>query len=67
MQDTKGYREEYLLKIPVYESLGKNLCSALELILFENKIDFLKIYYRVKELDSFMAKIERKVWSDSTR
>ncbi|MFI5140829.1 MAG: GTP pyrophosphokinase family protein [Bacteroidia bacterium] len=63
MEKAESYREEYLLKTPIYEGLGKNLCAALELILHENKIDFLKVYYRIKGLDSFIEKIDRKEYT----
>lgn len=60
MDNPKEYKENYLTRIPEYENLGKNLSSAIELLLEENKLDFLKVYYRIKEVDSFIEKIARK-------
>jgi len=60
MKTTEEYKEEYLLKMPIYEKLGDNLCESIELILQAAKIDNLKVYYRIKDVDSFIEKIERK-------
>jgi len=60
MKTNDNYREDYLLKIPIYEKLGKNLCESIELILQESKLAYLKVYFRVKDIDSFIEKIERK-------
>lgn len=50
--------------IPKYKSLGENLVNAIEIILNDNKVQYLKVYYRVKEIDSFVGKIERKNYKD---
>jgi len=63
MQKSNDYKENYLTRIPIYENLGKNLCSAIELILEENNIDYLKVYYRIKDVESFIEKIDRKKYN----
>lgn len=47
-----------------YEKLGLNLSQAFELLLKENDIQFLSIYYRVKDIDSFIKKIESKKYEE---
>lgn len=50
--------------VPKYRSLGENLVNAIEIILNDNKIKYLKVYFRVKEVDSFVGKINRKHYDD---
>lgn len=49
---------------PKYENLGKNLVQALKLLLDKNNIKYVSVYYRVKELASFLEKIERKEYEN---
>ena len=58
------YQELYNTSFDSYNNLGKNLVQALEILLTNHKIRFLTIYYRVKELDSFLDKIDRKAYTD---
>lgn len=53
-------KEQFQNNKVLYERLGKNIVEALKTFLHENNISFLDIYYRVKEIDSFCEKIERK-------
>ena len=48
---------------PLYEKLGKNVIQAIETFLYEANIDYLNITYRIKEVESFLEKIERKDYS----
>ncbi|OOL09760.1 hypothetical protein BHL37_23375 [Bacillus cereus] len=50
--------------IPKYNKLGINLTQAIELLLEEHSIQYLKVYYRIKESDSFMGKSDRKRYID---
>ncbi|KXY68598.1 hypothetical protein AT261_10310 [Bacillus cereus] len=50
--------------IPKYNKLGINLTQAIELLLEEHSIQYLKVYYRIKESDSFMGKTDRKRYID---
>lgn len=51
---------QYKNQIPKYEKLGLNISQALDLLLKENNIPTLSINYRIKNLNSFEQKIERK-------
>lgn len=53
-------KTEFENKIVEYESLGKNVVESLRILLNSNKIKNLSIYFRVKDVDSFLEKIERK-------
>lgn len=64
MEDVERYKEDFIAKRPFYENLGSSLCVALELIFQENQIDYLSVYHRVKETDSFEEKIQRKKYDD---
>lgn len=56
----KGYEEV----CPKYERLAKNLREALEIFLDEKGIDYVGVFYRVKEFDSFWDKMRRKGYSN---
>lgn len=43
-----------------YDSLGKNVVESIRILLEQNEIKNLSIYYRVKDVNSFLEKIERK-------
>jgi len=43
-----------------YENLGRNVVESIRILLEKKKIKFLSINYRVKELNSFLEKIQRK-------
>ncbi|MCL3782747.1 hypothetical protein EMN47_20360 [Prolixibacteraceae bacterium JC049] len=47
-----------------YDLLGANLTSVLKNILKENSLDFLSVNYRVKDINSFLQKIDRKKYKD---
>lgn len=54
------YKIDFEKKKPFYDRLGKNVKQALETFLIEKQISFLAVNYRIKKLDSFLEKIERK-------
>ncbi|WP_234572819.1 GTP pyrophosphokinase [Rhodohalobacter sp. 614A] len=56
--------EKYNSVYGQYEKLGLNLSQVFELLLNENDIQFLSVYYRVKDIDSFIKKIEQKGYQD---
>ncbi|MFC4262646.1 GTP pyrophosphokinase family protein [Ferruginibacter yonginensis] len=58
--DTNQVSYQYSEVIDKYQKLGQNIVQALELFLNEKEISFLSIYYRVKDKNSFLEKIERK-------
>lgn len=43
-----------------YDSLGKNVVESIKILLEQNEIKSLSIYHRVKYVNSFIEKIERK-------
>jgi putative GTP pyrophosphokinase len=47
-----------------YEKLGLNISQAIELLLNEEKIPYLSIDYRTKDVDSFVGKIQRKSYKN---
>lgn len=53
-------KHNYDIKKPFYDRLGKNVKQAIETFLIEENISFLTIDYRIKKLESFNEKIERK-------
>jgi putative GTP pyrophosphokinase len=53
-------KDDFISRIPIFEKLARNLSSAIELLLEENGIDYLKVYHRIKDVDSFLEKITRK-------
>jgi putative GTP pyrophosphokinase len=57
-------REKILELLPKYENLGKNLVQAIKLLLDNNNIRYVSVYFRVKELTSFLEKVERKGYDD---
>jgi len=57
LEKLKGTYENQL---PKYDKLGSNVTEALEILLDEHSIQYLKVYYRIKETDSFIGKIDRK-------
>jgi len=58
--DFDELRIEFEKKIDSYDSLGKNVAESLRTLLALEEIKNLSIYYRVKDTDSFLEKIERK-------
>lgn len=46
--------------MPKYNKLGSNITQAIEMLLEEHSIQYLKVYYRIKEEKSFIEKIDRK-------
>ncbi|MCB0538469.1 MAG: (p)ppGpp synthetase [Ignavibacteriae bacterium] len=45
---------------PFYIRLAKNIKEALETFMLEANISYLTVTYRIKDIDSFIEKIERK-------
>jgi putative GTP pyrophosphokinase len=64
MKENIEIRRKFTDLLPLYERLGKNVIEALETFLNEHIIGFLAISTRIKSLDSFVEKIERKNYSD---
>lgn len=58
--DFNQLRTEYENKINQYNSLGKNVVESIRILLHLAKIKNLSIYFRVKDVDSFLEKTERK-------
>ncbi|SCC71813.1 GTP pyrophosphokinase [Acinetobacter albensis] len=59
MSNTK-FSDEFKKLKPNYEKLGSNVQQSLEIFLNEQDIPYLSIKNRVKELQSYLEKIERK-------
>ncbi|MCH7332073.1 GTP pyrophosphokinase [Acinetobacter modestus] len=59
MSNTK-FSDEFKKLKPNYEKLGSNVQQSLEIFLNEQNIPYLSIKNRVKELNSYLEKIERK-------
>lgn len=59
MSNTK-FSDEFKKLKPNYEKLGLNVQQSLEIFLNEQDIPYLSIKNRVKELNSYLEKIERK-------
>lgn len=53
-------KQEFTERALKYDILGKNVVESIRLLLEKNKIKVLSINFRVKELISFLEKIERK-------
>ena len=62
--ENDGISQEFLANLPKYRHLASNLASALTLLLEENDIKFLSISSRVKDIESFLEKIERKGYEE---
>lgn len=60
LDELEYLKEKYLDLEPLYHKLGMNIQQALELFLTEEEINFLTINYRIKELNSFLGKVQRK-------
>lgn len=54
----------YFSLYPSYLRLGENVKDALENFLIEKKIETVSVKYRIKKLDQFLEKIERKKYSN---
>ncbi|HXX33221.1 MAG TPA: hypothetical protein VEM15_01985 [Thermodesulfobacteriota bacterium] len=62
----KECRDWYASLRPTYESLTHTVCAMLEGLLKEKHIDYLSVYGRAKNIDSFTGKIRRKHYGDPT-
>ena len=62
--DKSKISEKYNTFLSKYKKLGLNLTQAFELILKENEIPYLSINYRIKNIESFLGKIERKSYEN---
>lgn len=58
------YTQQFLEKEKLYESLGRNIVESIKILLTTSKIPILSIYYRVKSIESFLEKIDRKAYAD---
>ncbi|CAL2101445.1 (P)ppGpp synthetase [Tenacibaculum sp. 190130A14a] len=67
---SKNSLEEHVYKLKYdqekqqYDNLGNNVVNALKKFLDDNNIGYLEIYYRVKDTNSFLEKIDRKNYED---
>jgi|JI61114C2RNA_FD_contig_31_8226774_length_1310_multi_3_in_0_out_0_1 putative GTP pyrophosphokinase len=59
-----SYKDHLEEKIDNYDNLGKNIVQALELLLTNSNIKFVSIYYRIKSIESFIEKVERKFYDN---
>jgi len=59
-REIKKIREKFNNLRPLYKRLAENIKQALETFLQEENISFLTVTYRIKDIDSFIEKIERK-------
>lgn len=62
--DKETLRKEYANLYPNYERLAVNLKQALEIFLKEAGIDYVGVFYRTKEFDSFCDKVENKCYDE---
>ena len=62
--DNNSTLEKYKEIISKYDNLGQNISQALQLLLKENNITYLSVYYRVKEIESFSNKVAKKGYID---
>lgn len=58
--DINQNREIFLSQVKIFERLGNNMQEALTTFLADAEINILAVTYRIKEVDSFIEKIERK-------
>ncbi len=58
--NTSIIEQQFNDKKDYYESLGSNVSQALNIFLKEEKIPFLSVTYRTKDMGSFVEKIKRK-------
>lgn len=56
--------EKYKIMKPKYEKLGFTVVEIIKDLLHKNNIDVLLVYYRTKEEESFLEKIERKEYKN---
>jgi len=52
--------QTYFSKYPLYLRLGENIKEAVENLLIEKGIETISVNYRVKKLEQFLQKVERK-------
>lgn len=55
----KNIKVDYENLMPKYDKLGASISQAVEMLLDEYSIQYLKVYYRVKESSSFIGKMDR--------
>lgn len=56
--------QTYFSKYPLYLRLGENIKEAIESLLIEKEIETISVNYRVKKLEQFLQKIERKKYTN---
>lgn len=56
--------QTYFSQYPLYLRLGENVKEALENFLTEKKIEIVSVNYRIKRLEKFLQKIERKKYDN---
>lgn len=57
-------KENYIELSKKYKTLGANIEQAIKIFLDEEKISYLTVYHRVKDVDSFVEKIDRKGYEE---
>ena len=62
--DIQIIKNQFQSKLSTYENLGKNVIESIRILLEEANIKVLSLYFRVKEVDSFLEKIERKTYEN---
>lgn len=65
--NTNAHREWYEAQRPIYDSLAHVVQNTLVTLIKTAKIDFLSITPRVKEVDSFLEKIDRKSYQNPAK
>lgn len=57
-------KEQFISDLDLYENLGKSLVDTISVLLKKSELDILSVSYRVKEINSFLGKMERKSYKD---
>lgn len=58
--ENQNIKENFIEVSKKYEALGSNVVQALKIFLDREGISYLTVYYRVKDINSFIEKIDRK-------
>lgn len=56
--------QTYFSQYPLYLRLGENIKGAIESLLVEKETEIASVDYRVKKLEQFLKKIDRKKYTD---
>lgn len=65
-KNTEELKKDFFSKENDYKILGENIKMNLESLLNTNKIDYLSVNTRVKNIDSFLEKLNRKEYANPT-